>query len=74
MSDDLELKGRRALVTRRSRPISNDEKRGPSPYTLPGERSACDSTAVRGCIPLRRSRGRVEAVAPVPVTSALVQN
>jgi len=38
-----------------------DEENGPHPTLSPGERGACDSTAVRGCVPLRRFRKRTKA-------------
>jgi protein ImuB len=38
-----------------------DEENGPHPTLSLRERGACDSTAVRGCIPLRRFRKRKKA-------------
>ena len=75
MSDDLELNGRRALVTRCSRPsISNGEESGPHPTLSLGERSACDRTTVRDAFRCGGSGGIVEAVVPSQAASASPQN
>ena len=39
----------------------HNKENGPHPALSPGERGACDSTAVRECIPLRRFRKRKKA-------------
>jgi protein ImuB len=39
----------------------DDEENGPHPILSLRERGACDSTAVRGCVPLRRFRKRKKA-------------
>ncbi len=39
----------------------DDEENGPHPTLSPRERGACDSTAVKGCVPLRRFRKRKKA-------------